>query len=178
VKARQAIGSDHFKETHPQKTHFGETHLTSSLQNSASSLTQQFPSETTPAKTAQQSKVVCPSCGELMHKIPSRSKKLKANHFLKCPKPGCGAVMFWNLKSKKYELPYSQRTPDPESFTDYPCPVCGALLERYAYTKEGQAKVMLRCSLIENRRGKCKEVAFFQGRDGFWSPKFGVLESV
>jgi DNA topoisomerase I len=178
VKARQAIGSNHFKETHPQKTHFGETHLTSSLQNSASSLTQQFPPETTLAKTAQQSKVVCPSCGELMHKIPSRSKKLKANHFLKCPKPGCGAVMFWNLKSKKYELPYSQRTPDPESFTDYPCPVCGALLERYAYTKEGQAKVMLRCSLIENRRGKCKEVAFFQGRDGFWSPKFGVLESV
>jgi DNA topoisomerase-1 len=50
------------------------------------------------------------------------------------------------------------------------------LLERYRYTKEGKEKVMLRCSLLENRRGKCKEVAFFTGHDGFWSPKFGTLK--
>lgn len=111
-----------------------------------------------------------------MNKIPSRSKKLKAKHFLKCGAPDCGTVMFWNPAKKSYELPYAQRTPDPEALTDIPCPVCGALLERYSYTKEGQAKVMLRCSLIENRRGKCKDVAFFKGRDGFWSPKFGILQ--
>jgi DNA topoisomerase-1 len=102
-------------------------------------------------------------------------KKLKANHFLKCGGAGCGTVMFWNPQGKRYEIPYAQRTPDPEAFTDVPCPVCGALLERYRYTKEGKEKVMLRCSLLENRRGKCKEVAFFAGHDGFWSPKFGTL---
>ncbi|MEI2582649.1 type I DNA topoisomerase [Scytonema sp. PRP1] len=176
VKARQAIGSSDFKATHLQKTHLSETQLTASPKKFASH-TKKVSAETPHAKTTQQSKVACPTCGELMHKIPSRSKKLKANHFLKCAKPGCATVMFWNSNAKKYELPYSQRTPDPEAFTDYPCPVCGALLERYAYTKEGQEKVMLRCSLIENRKGKCKEVAFFQGRDGFWSPKFGVLNT-
>jgi DNA topoisomerase I len=34
---------------------------------------------------------------------------------------------------------------------------------------------MLRCSIFEHRQGKCKEAAYFQGRDGFWSPKFGDL---
>ena len=121
-------------------------------------------------------KTACPKCGESMSKIPSKSKKLKANHFLKCGGAGCGTVMFWNPQGKRYEMPYAQRTPDPEAFTDVPCPVCGALLERYRYTKEGKEKVMLRCSLLENRRGKCKEVAFFAGHDGFWSPKFGTLK--
>ena len=121
-------------------------------------------------------KTACPKCGESMSKIPSKSKKLKANHFLKCGGASCGTVMFWNPQGKRYEMPYAQRTPDPEAFTDVPCPVCGALLERYRYTKEGKEKVMLRCSLLENRRGKCKEVAFFAGHDGFWSPKFGTLK--
>ncbi|MEO0456902.1 MAG: type I DNA topoisomerase [Cyanobacteria bacterium P01_A01_bin.114] len=128
-----------------------------------------------PKSPSSKSKVACPKCQQKMNKIPSRSKKLKANHFLKCDAPSCGTVMFWNPKQKGYELPYAQRTPDPEAFTDYPCPSCGALLERHSYQKEGQAKVMLRCSLLANRRGKCKEVAFFQSRDGFWSPKFGNL---
>ncbi len=137
----------------------------------------------TPAIAATQSKsqatvtkTTCPKCGEAMHKVPSQSKKLKANHFLKCVATGCGTVMFWNPKGKQYELPYAQRSPDPEAFTELPCPVCGALLERYRYTKEGKEKEMLRCSLLENRRGKCKEVAFFAGHDGFWSPKFGTLK--
>ncbi|MBW4469894.1 MAG: type I DNA topoisomerase [Stenomitos rutilans HA7619-LM2] len=134
-------------------------------------------STATPSKAqATVTKTPCPKCGEAMQKVPSQSKKLKANHFLKCGATGCGTVMFWNPQGKRYELPYAQRSPDPEAFTDLPCPVCGALLERYRYTKEGKEKVMLRCSLLEHRRGKCKEVAFFQGHDGFWSPKFGTLK--
>ncbi|NJO40946.1 MAG: type I DNA topoisomerase [Cyanobacteria bacterium RU_5_0] len=133
------------------------------------------PDSTKPKSQATMTKTACPKCGEAMSKIPSKSKKLKANHFLKCGAVGCGAVMFWNPNGKRYELPYAQRVPNPEAFTDVPCPVCGALLERYAYTKEGKEKVMLRCSLMENRRGKCQEVAFFEGREGFWSPKFGTL---
>lgn len=121
-------------------------------------------------------KIACPKCGANMNKVPSKSKKLKANHFLKCETANCGTVMFWNPQGKRYELPFTQRTPDPEVFTDIPCPVCGALLERYKYAKEGKEKVMLRCSLLEHRRRKCKDVAFFEGYDGFWSPKFGSLK--
>jgi DNA topoisomerase-1 len=128
-----------------------------------------------PPRSGSKTEFPCPKCGTAMNKISSRSKKLKADHFLKCADPGCDTVMFWNLTGKRYELPYAQRTPDPEAFTDFPCPVCGALLERYRYTREGQGKVMLRCSLPQNRREKCREVAFFATLDGFWSPKFGNL---
>ncbi|MBD0269364.1 MAG: type I DNA topoisomerase [Cyanobacteria bacterium Co-bin8] len=136
------------------------------------------PQKTSKSPNAKLTKTKCPTCSEAMAKIPSRSAKLKAKHFLKCSATGCGTVMFWNDKAKRYELPYRQHqaTPDPEKFTDYPCPVCGALLERYTYTRDGQDKVMLRCSLLENRRGKCKDVAFFQSRGEFWSPNFGTLK--
>ena len=84
--------------------------------------------------------------------------------------------MFWNPSKKGYELPYAQRESDPKAFTNYSCPSCGALLIRHSYQKEGKDKVMLRCSLLENRQEKCKEVAFFQGYEGgFWSPKYGNL---
>ncbi len=132
-------------------------------------------SSRSPASKSPQPKATpCPTCGEAMNKVPSRSKKLKAKHFLRCSGT-CGTVMFWNPKAG-YELPYAQRNAtNPDSFTDHPCPVCGALLERYAYKKEGQDKVMLRCSILDHRREKCSEVAFFQSRGEFWSPKFGTL---
>ena len=72
--------------------------------------------------------------------------------------------------------PMLSALPTQKHLPDLPCPICGALLERYTYTKDGKSKVMLRCSLLEHRRGKCKEVAFFEGYDGFWSPKFGALK--
>ncbi|MFK8186578.1 MAG: type I DNA topoisomerase [Phormidesmis sp.] len=128
-------------------------------------------------KSKVQSKTSCPKCTQTMDKIPSRSKKLKANHFLKCSDPMCAAVMFWNPSKKGYELPYGQRQADPNAFTNHPCPSCGALLIRHQYKKEGKEKTMLRCSILENRKGKCKEVAYFQGHSGFWSPKYGNLKA-
>ncbi|PSN19691.1 type I DNA topoisomerase [filamentous cyanobacterium CCP5] len=126
--------------------------------------------------TGQLTKTKCPTCGEMMMKVPSRFKKMKAKHFLKCA-GGCSTVMFWNSKAKRYKLPQAQRQAlNPDMFVDHPCPVCGAMLERYSYTKDGQEKVMLRCSLLENRRGKCRDVAYFQSRGEFWSPKFGTLK--
>ncbi len=131
--------------------------------------------KTAPAmKTAPTAPIPCPKCQKALNKVPSTSPKLQADHYLKCG-AGCGTVMFWNAQAAQYELPYAQRPPNPDAFTDHPCPVCGALLERYTYTKEGKPKTMLRCSLPDHRRGKCQEVAFFVGRDGFWSPKFGTL---
>ena len=128
-----------------------------------------------PLSPGQTSKVACPKCQQLMRKVPSRSKKMKAKHFLKCEVPGCGAVMFWNAAKKCHELPYAQRPADPQAFTDHLCPKCGAWLERYGYVKDGQQKEMLRCSVVAHRRGKCKDVAYFKGREGFWSPKLGHL---
>jgi DNA topoisomerase-1 len=138
---------------------------------------------TTPATTATKSSKAptemtrfnCPKCQGKMGKVKSNSAKLKADHFLKCASATCGAVMFWNPKAKKYELPYSDRPIDPNAFTEHPCPVCGALLEKYRYKKDGTEKEMLRCFIPANRQGKCKEVAYFQGKTGFWSPKFGDL---
>jgi DNA topoisomerase-1 len=96
--------------------------------------------KTKPAK-GQVTKTKCPTCGEVMTKVPSRSKKMKAKHFLKCSGASCGTVMFWNAKAKRYELPHAQRQAlNPEMFVDHPCPVCGAMLERYAYTKDGSGQ--------------------------------------
>jgi DNA topoisomerase-1 len=146
-------------------------------QASGATPSQRSPAPKTKPANGQPTQTPCPTCGEAMTKVPSRSKKMKAKHFLKCSGAACGTVMFWNARAKRYELPQAQRQAlNSELFTDHPCPVCGALLERYAYTKDGQDKVMLRCSLLENRRGKCKEVAFFQSRGEFWSPKFGTLK--
>ena len=39
-------------------------------------------------------KTICPQGGEALHKVPSPSTKLKANHFLKCGAVGGGTVMF------------------------------------------------------------------------------------
>jgi DNA topoisomerase I len=133
-----------------------------------------------PQRQTELTEITCPKCGKPLSKVPSTSKKLKANHFLSCDQPqgGCGAVLFWNPQQKTYELPYSQRPPDPAAFTDYPCPICGACLERYSYTKDGQAKNLLRCSIPEHRREKCKDVAFFDAKGRYWSPKFGELAPV
>lgn len=51
----------------------------------------------------KESKVDCPSCGKKMKEIPSKSKKLHKNYFLKCS--GCEAVMFYNKWRKTWELP-------------------------------------------------------------------------
>ena len=157
-------------DTHPLPTKNGKPVGTGSS-SSSSAIAQSTPTR----GNSQKSQVPCPNCGQVLHKISSRSKKLKAKHFLKCEAPGCGTVMFWNPQKKTYERPYVQRALDPEAFTDYPCPSCGALLVRHTYQKEGKSKVMLRCSVLENRRGKCQDVAFFESRGGFWSPKFGTL---
>ena len=146
---------------------------------SKSSPSQSSPSQSSASKSTTRptsASIACPQCGAAMQKIPSKSPKLKANHFLRCSAPPCTAVMFWNPQKKQYELPYAQRTLDPNDLTDHPCPVCGAFLEQYHYTKDGLEKVMLRCSIPEHRRGKCQEVAYFAGRDGFWSPKFGTIQ--
>ncbi len=135
--------------------------------------------------SAQPSKEVtniqCPNCRRQMTQVFSKSKKLKTDHFLSCDERmgGCGTVMFLNQKSGNYELPYSEGkpSPNPQSLTEHFCPVCSSPLESHEYSKEGQTKVMLRCSNPKTRQKKCKDVAFFESKRGdWWSPKFGELK--
>ena len=125
--------------------------------------------------------IQCPNCGRQMHKVFSKSEKLKADHFLSCDKRsnGCGTVMFLNVKTKLYELPYLKEkssTNAQSSLSDRACPVCKATLSSYEYTKNGEKKEMLRCSNPKTRQKKCKEVAFFKSKNGnWWSPKYGEL---
>jgi DNA topoisomerase-1 len=69
----------------------------------------------------------------------------------------------------------SQKSTDQKGA--YTCPVCKQPLEEYSYTKDGQSKVMLRCSNPQARSDpKHKEVAYFNTPKGWWSPKFGNMK--
>ncbi len=123
----------------------------------------------------------CPSCSKPMSKVPT--KKVKKGYFLKC-EDGCkdpegkGLVMFWSDRSNEWQIPQSKIEPlSPAKLTEYPCPVCQKPLEKYSYSKDGQAKSMLRCSdAIARTKPKHKDVAYFRGKEGaWWSPKLGNL---
>ena len=165
-------------------THWNREYFTPALSKAISEVKtfkQTHPQNNVKPHSQQQSTdIQCPQCGHQMIKIFSKSKKLKADHFLSCDQrnSGCGCVMFLNVKSKNYELPYSERqvAPKAESLTEHTCPICNSALERYEYIKNGQNKVMLRCPNPKTRQTKCKEVAFFESKTGnWWSPKLGEM---
>ena len=107
------------------------------------------------------------------------SKKVKKGFFLKCQ--SCESVMFWSDLTSNWELPRakSEQLEDaPAKLTEYACPVCKKPLEEYPYQKDGQPKVMLRCSDAKARHQKKHEGAvYLQTSNGFWSSKFGELGS-
>ncbi|MFB2973986.1 type I DNA topoisomerase [Aerosakkonema sp. BLCC-F183] len=133
----------------------------------------------------ESTEILCPKCNKLMVKVPTKSEKVKAGHFLSCDKrkDGCGAVMFLNDKTKQYELPYGERaakTPETKDLSEFPCPVCSLPMEKHNYAdkKTGETKTMLRCSNAENRKQGCKEVAFWwTSQKHWWSPTFGEIKS-
>ncbi len=129
------------------------------------------------------SRTRCPECKNCLSKIPS--SKVKKKYFLKCTS-GCeNVVLFWSDFSKSWEAPKTKavdgESPQKPSVkkTEYPCPVCKKPLEEYSYMKEGQSKVMLRCSSPDARNDKKhKDVAYFGTQQGgWWSPKLGELKT-
>ncbi|HEY9619975.1 MAG TPA: type IA DNA topoisomerase, partial [Crinalium sp.] len=131
-------------------------------------------------KAAELTDTPCPQCQQPMAKIPSR--KLKKGFFLKC-QHCINSVLFWDAYRQQWEPPRDPSTPaQPDaatSATEYPCPVCRKPLEQYTYHKDGQAKVMLRCSdAIARQKSKHKDaVYFYTAKKTFWSPKFGDLDT-
>jgi hypothetical protein len=61
------------------------------------------------------------------------------------------------------------------TLTEYLCPVCQKQLERYDYTKEKQAKSLLRCSELQTKtKPDHKNVVFFLTRqNNWWNKDFG-----
>ncbi len=124
------------------------------------------------------SRTKCPTCNNLMSKIPS--SKLKKKYFLKCTS-GCeNVVLFWSDRTKSWSAPVSKeaevKQKPPAQVTSYPCPVCKQPLEEYSYTKDGQKKTMLRCSNPQSRQDKKhQDVAYLHTAKGWWNPKFGDL---
>ncbi|MBW4671599.1 MAG: type I DNA topoisomerase [Cyanomargarita calcarea GSE-NOS-MK-12-04C] len=128
----------------------------------------------------EKSRTRCPQCNNHFAKIPSN--KVTKKYFLKCMS-GCeDVVLFWSDRTKAWEAPRSNRkgaNPEkpPAKITTYPCPVCKKPLEEYSYMKDGQSKVMLRCSEPQSRNdNKHKDVAYFTTQKGWWSPKFGEMK--
>jgi DNA topoisomerase I len=129
----------------------------------------------------EKSRSKCPTCSKPMSKV--LTKKVKKGYFLKC-EDGCkdtegkGLVMFWSDRSSEWQLPQAKtEQSSPAQLTDHSCPVCKKPLEEYSYTKDGQAKSMLRCSdAVARSKPKHKDVAYFRGKEGqWWSPKLGNL---
>jgi DNA topoisomerase I len=137
-----------------------------------------------PSRELEKSRSKCPSCSKAMSKVPT--KKVKKGYFLKC-EDGCkdaegkGLVMFWSDRSNEWQLPQPKAAQStPPKLTAHPCPICQQPLEEYSYSKDGQAKSMLRCSdAIARSQPKHKDVAYFRGNEQqWWSPKLGNLGAV
>lgn len=134
----------------------------------------------------EKSRAKCPSCNKPLSKVPT--KKVKKGYFLKCEN-GCKGsddkdlVLFWSDRTKQWQLPSAK----PEGgtapsvspvTTEYPCPVCGQPLVEISYHKDGEPKVMLKCSTqAATGDRKHKDVVYFKGKGGqWWSPKFGEMQ--
>ncbi|WP_072013894.1 type I DNA topoisomerase [Myxosarcina sp. GI1] len=65
------------------------------------------------------------------------------------------------------------------SATEHICPVCKKPLERYDYIKDGENKIMLRCSDPQaKKRADHKQAVYYLTKlNKLWSPKFGELGS-
>jgi DNA topoisomerase I len=145
-----------------------------------------------PSRELEKSRLKCPTCSKAMSKVPT--KKVKKGYFLKC-EDGCkdaegkGLVMFWSdrfsdgdaTRTNEWQLPRPKTVQSaPPKLTSHPCPICQQPLEEYSYSKDGQAKSMLRCSdAIARSQPKHKDVAYFRGNEQqWWSPKLGNLGQI
>ena len=130
-----------------------------------------------PQSTLPKSRTKCPQCQQPLSKVST--KKVKKGYFLKCEQ-GCqlatgqDLVLFWSDSDKQWHPPRPQSTAATTHLTAFPCPVCGQPLEVYSYTKDCQAKALLRCS-GPNAKGdrNHQDVVFFPSRGVWWSQKFG-----
>jgi DNA topoisomerase-1 len=127
----------------------------------------------------EKSRTRCPQCTKMLSKVPL--KKLAKGYFLKCTNDCADLVMFWSDREKKWESPQTKSPAGGKTTqtqpTDIPCPICKKHMETYAYTKNGQEKLLLRCSDAQARASDKKhaDAVYFQSKGKWWSPKHGEI---
>jgi DNA topoisomerase-1 len=124
--------------------------------------------------TNEVSPIPCSQCHQPMVRVPS--SKVKKGYFLKCQ--SCpDEVKFWNSYTHQWSAPQPKSEAVRGKITAYSCPVCKQPLSEYSYQKDGQQKLMLRCSEPTARqKNNHKQAVYFQTERGFWSPKYGELK--
>ncbi len=165
------------------------------------------PTSKTQVAGVEATEITCPKCAKKMIKVLSEKCTGGHFLSCDKRKGGCGTVMFLNRETQQYELPRSKQKPgsmlvdgkagkekvssmsanqyhlplskvsQPNQLTEYACPVCGSPLECHRYVKDGESKKMLRCSLVSNRQGSCKDVVYWFSRGCFWSPTYGEISN-
>jgi DNA topoisomerase-1 len=95
-------------------------------------------------------------------------------------KEGCSEVAFFESRGAFWSPEYGEigesNIPDDEVMEGVPCPVCQGNLEKHFYPKDDEIKSMLRCH--EKNEAGCDDVAFFETKDGYWSPDYGELGEI
>ena len=93
---------------------------------------------------------------------------------------GCSEVAFFESRGAFWSPEYGEigesNIPDDEVLEGVPCPVCQGDLEKHFYPKDGEIKSMLRCP--EKQEAGCGDVAFFETKEGYWSPDYGDLSDL
>lgn len=169
-------------------TGWNRNYLVPALDSARQTLSKQYASSPNrPARTYSKplakSRTACPECKQAMGKV--ETKKVKKGYFLKCVGDCPDLVMFWSDRTSAWERPRpktegadGQERPaaPPTALTAYVCPLCKKFLEQFHYVKDGQQKSLLRCSDPKARTDKKhQQVAFFQSKGRWWSPKYGEL---
>ncbi len=166
-------------------TTWNQTYFTPALDKAKRAIAQRpASSQVSIGKKLTPSRQPCPQCSQPLAQVPS--SKVAKKYFLKCTNGCTDIVLFWSDYRKQWEAPRSREAGAGKSDkvdlarkTSFPCPVCSACLEEYSYTKEGQEKLLLRCSASQGKQdSKHKDVVYFRTTDGWWSPKLGSLPSL
>lgn len=163
---------------------WNRTYLQPELHKAHVAIKEKFPNKlfrSNKDQNLEKSRTRCPQCNQALSKVPL--KKLSKGYFLKCTNTCPDLVMFWSDRSKKWEVPQAKaQSTDQASqgeLTDIPCPICKKPMETYPYMKNGQEKLLLRCSDAKARalHKKHADAVYFQSKGKWWSPKHGEISS-
>jgi DNA topoisomerase-1 len=161
---------------------WNRTYLQPELQKAHQAIKQKFPNRlyrSNKDQNLEKSRTRCPQCNQMLSKVPL--KKVSKGYFLKCTNECPDLVMFWSEREKKWEVPQARsQSADGKTtqaqLTEIPCPVCKKPMETYSYIKNGQEKLLLRCSDAQARTTKKhSDAVYFQSKGKWWSPKHGEI---
>ncbi len=163
---------------------WNRTYLQPALEKAHQAIKEKFPNRLYRSSANDQnlakSRTRCPQCNQMLAKVPT--KKVSKGYFLKCVGECQDLVLFWSDRDKQWQRPRAKTSAGGDGSpaakkTDYPCPICKQSMETYPYSKNGEEKLLLRCSNPKARTDKKHgEAVYFQSKGKWWSPKFGEMQ--